>query len=336
MLTIDGSIGEGGGQVLRSSLALSIVTGTPVRLHSIRAKRSKPGLARQHLTAVLAAAAICGGTVDGAAMRSTEIVFRPGAVVPGDYTFSIGTAGSANLVLQTLLPPLMMASSPSSLTLRGGTHNSNSPPFHYLDRVFAPLLGRIGPSLELELVRWGFYPAGGGEIRARITPAPLKRLDLIRRGHLGSIQPLAVVSALPRKIGRRELQIVGDELQLGKSYGRVLEIDKPTGPGNVLMVEVSCEHATELFTGFGSKGVRAEAVARGVARRARAWIDADVPVGVHTADQLLLPMALAGGGRFRTLEPDPHTPTNAAIVQRFLSVGIEIEQQGGAWDVRIG
>ncbi len=191
MITIDGSLGEGGGQVLRSSLALSALTGQPFRIHSIRKSRSKPGLARQHLTCVRAAAQVCGARVDGAEMRSTDLTFHPRTVQPGEFSFAIGTAGSCNLVLQTVLPPLMLASGPSLVTLKGGTHNDKSPPYHFLESVFLPLLGRMGPSVELELHSWGFFPAGGGEFSASIEPTDsLQRLDLNERGYLRTIRSM--------------------------------------------------------------------------------------------------------------------------------------------------
>ncbi|MBW2256376.1 MAG: RNA 3'-terminal phosphate cyclase [Deltaproteobacteria bacterium] len=338
MITIDGSVGEGGGQVLRTSLALSAHTGQPFGIHSIRKSRSKPGLARQHLTCVRAATAICGARVSGAEMRSTELTFHPGAVLPGEYSFAIGTAGSCNLVLQTVLPPLMLASEPSLITLQGGTHNDHSPPFHFLQAVFLPLLGRMGPTVELDLVRWGFFPAGGGEFTASIEPvAALQRLDIVERGYLRTIRPTAVVSLLPKRIARRELEVISDKLRLGRKYGRMVDIKEPQGPGNVVMVEVESEHITELFTGFGAKRVRAETVAARVADQVQHYLDTNVPVGTHLADQLLIPMALAGGGRFRTVCPDAHTPTNASVIQQFLDVPIAVEEEGeGGWVVEVG
>lgn len=335
MLTLDGSLGEGGGQVLRTSLALSAITGTPFALENIRANRSRPGLARQHLTCVRAAAEICGATVEGAEMRSTRIVFRPGAVKPGAYAFSIGTAGSANLVLQTVLPPLMLAEAPSLVSVDGGTHNDKSPPFHFLEKVFAPQLRRMGIGLTLELERYGFFPAGGGRVTMQVEPGPLTPLSLPERGHVTTLRPRAVVSALPRKVGRRELTELADHLGLGKRYGTVEEVEDPVGPGNVLMVEVICQHVTELFTGFGAKGLPAEKLAKALAREVQRWLHANVPVGPYLADQLLLPLALAGGGHFKTVAPDPHTPTNAAVIQRFLDVSIHIAEKRDGWHVDV-
>src|SRR5688572_16449750 len=183
LITIDGSMGEGGGQVLRTSLALSLVTGKPFRIEKIRAGREKPGLLRQHLTAVNAAAAVGGAHVEGAALGSRELDFRPGPAKPGEYRFAVGTAGSATLVLQAVLPALLTARGASTLVLEGGTHNPFAPPFDFLDKAFLPLLRRMGARVEVALERPGFYPAGGGRFQVRVEPVErLERLDLPSRG----------------------------------------------------------------------------------------------------------------------------------------------------------
>src|SRR6185503_15943515 len=185
MITIDGSQGEGGGQILRTSLTLSLVTGQPFRLENIRAGRQKPGLLRQHLTAVEAARTVGTAEVNGATPGSRTLEFRPGTVTPGNYRFAVGTAGSATLVLQTILPPLLTASGVSTLTLEGGTHNPYAPPFDFLARCFVPLIQRMGPRIDLEMGRPGFYPAGGGKFQARIEPVKrLARFDLMTRGEI--------------------------------------------------------------------------------------------------------------------------------------------------------
>src|SRR5438874_10033599 len=186
MLIIDGSEGEGGGQILRTSLALSLVTGQPFRIERIRAKRQKPGLLRQHLTGVEAARTVGCAEVVGGALNSQTLEFRPGVVTPGNYRFAVGTAGSATLVLQTVLPSLLTASGTSTLTLEGGTHNPLAPPFDFLARSFMPLIHRMGPSVELELRAAGFYPAGGGRFHTRIEPA--KRLFPLVLNERGAIR----------------------------------------------------------------------------------------------------------------------------------------------------
>jgi RNA 3'-terminal phosphate cyclase (ATP) len=332
MLALDGSQGEGGGQILRSALALSLVTGTPFRIDNIRAGRARPGLMRQHLTAVQAAAAIGGADVSGAEVGARSLVFRPARVRGGDYTFAVGTAGSTTLVLQTVLPALITAAEPSTLVLEGGTHNPASPPFEFLARVFLPLLSRMGPRVEATLERAGFYPAGGGRLRVQVTPAPrLAPLVLEQRGPLLRSHVRALVSNLPRAIAEREVVQLASRLEL-PALTHAIEHVESAGPGNVVLVELESEQLTELFVGFGEKRVRAEAVADRAADEARAYLASDVPVGPHLADQLVMPLALAGGGHFRTLAPTAHTVTQLQVVQRFLDVRPRLLELGaGAW-----
>lgn len=336
MITIDGSSGEGGGQVLRTSLALSLVTGKPFCIQRIRARRPKPGLGHQHLTAVTAAAQVAGAQVEGASLASRELTFVPAAVRPGEYCFEVGTAGSATLVLQTVLPGLMLAERPSRLCLRGGTHNTYAPPVDFLQKAFLPLLGRMGPQVEATLDRPGFYPAGGGQVTVAIQPSPqLCPLELPERGRVVRRLARGIVSRLPLHIAQREVDTLRRGLGWPAECVAVEEVDSP-GPGNVLIVEVQSEHVTEVFSGFGERGVPAEAVAKKVVREVREYLDAGVPVGRHLADQLLIPMALAGGGRFRTLPPSEHTRTNIDTLRHFLQVRITSEEIGpGVWEIRV-
>ncbi|MBI5442997.1 MAG: RNA 3'-terminal phosphate cyclase [Deltaproteobacteria bacterium] len=337
MLTIDGSQGEGGGQILRSALSLSLVTGTPFRIERIRARRPKPGLLRQHLTAVAAAAELAAANVEGARLGSQTLSFAPGPVAPGDYRFAVGSAGSATLVLQTVLPPLLVAAAPSALTLEGGTHNPLAPPFEFLERAFLPLLGRLGPRVELGLERPGFYPAGGGRLRATIEPCRhLGRLELLARGDVLSLSATAVVSRLPEHIARRELDVLRGELDLPPERLHLENVPDPLGPGNVVRVEVSSRNVTEVFAAFGERGVPAETVALGLAEEVKRYLASGVPVGPYLADQLLLPLALGEGGRFVTAAPTAHAVTNAEILKLFLHVSVFFEELGrGAWRVAI-
>lgn len=309
-LRIDGAEGEGGGQVVRTALGLSLVTGRAVRLVNIRARRERPGLRRQHLTAVEAAARIGSARVEGARVGSTELDFAPGAVRPGDHAFDVGSAGSVTLVLQTVLPALLLADAPSRVTLFGGTHNPLAPPFEFLSRVFLPALARMGARVRVELLRHGFFPAGGGEVRAVVDPAPLAPLHLAERGGVVRRRAVALVSNLPLSIAERELRTVGWE----DSEARPVE---SAGPGNVVMLEVASEHASELVTAFGRKGLPAEHVAAAALAEAERYLAADVPVGEHLADQLMVPVALAGGC-FRTVPLSSHARTNARVIERFL------------------
>lgn len=331
MIAIDGSLGEGGGQVLRTALSLSMITGEPLTITNIRAKRRKPGLMRQHLTAVQAAATVCGASTDGHAPASTELVFRPGKIRHGRYAFSIGTAGSATLVLQTILPALLAERGESELILEGGTHNPLAPPYDFLERAFAPLLRRMGADIEVALERYGFYPAGGGKIRVRVAGGELKPLSLSRQAGECTVQAVCLCSVLPSAIPKREARVLQTRLpELGsRAEDRMVE---SAGPGNAVVVDVACAadgggEIREVFTAFGEKNVTAERVAASAASDAREYIDSAAAVGKHLADQLLLPMALAGGGEFTTLEPSSHTITNIEVIQAFLPLRFSLRKR---------
>jgi len=325
VLTIDGAQGEGGGQMLRTSLTLSAITGQPFRITGIRARRAKPGLMRQHLTALEAAAAIGGADVEGMTLGSSQVTFRPGAVRAGDYTFSVGTAGSATLVLQTVLPALMLAGARSTLELVGGTHNPAAPPFEFLDRAFLPLLRRLGAAVSAHLERPGFYPAGGGRFRVEVQPgARWAPLELLERGAIRGQRARAIVSALPGGIAHRELHVLAERLGWDSTCLHAEVLTDPHGPGNVILVEIESEHVTEVFAGFGQRGVRAEQLAEGVAREVLAYLGSGVPVGIHLADQLLLPCALAGGGSLLSCEPSQHTRTQAELLRVFLGSEVRL------------
>lgn len=324
MIEIDGSTGEGGGQMLRTSLSLSMATGKAFRIHRLRANRNKPGLKRQHLTAVRAAAEISGATVQGDELNSQEVEFDPGPVQAGHYRFDIGSAGSTTLVLQTVLPVLMLAEEPSHLTLEGGTHNGMSPPLDFLEFAFLPLLARMGPRVSLKLVRRGFYPVGGGHFEATIQPVQkLKPLTLLERDKKPACSAKAIVSQLPEHIGERELDVLNRRLSFS-AWQRDVETDQSArGPGNALLVHVDMGNVTEVFTALGEKGVPAERVAASLARECKSFLKATAPVGPHLADQLLVPLALGQGGTFRTTSPlSLHTTTNADVIQKFLNVQI--------------
>lgn len=338
MITIDGSQGEGGGQILRSALALSLVTGKPFRIENIRARRKKPGLMRQHLTAVNAAAEVGAALVSGNTIGSREFAFAPTALRPGEYHFAVGTAGSCTLVLQTVLPALIIADGPSEILLEGGTHNLAAPPFDFLAGAFLPLLNRMGPSVTAVLERTGFYPAGGGRMRVKVTPVgKLVPLHLLDRGTVISQAARATVARLPRSIAEREIAVVREKLAWGEDCLNVRETPDSSGPGNVLVLAVTSEFVTEIFTGFGELGVSAETVAGRTVKEVREYLTSGVPVGRHLADQLLLPLALAGGGAFSTLSPTAHTLTNIEVLRLFLDLDVKVEQQDEhGWLVSLG
>jgi RNA 3'-terminal phosphate cyclase (ATP) len=327
MIEIDGSMGEGGGQILRSALALSVITGTPFRISNIRANRKpKPGLRRQHVTAVRSAAEISGAEVEGDIVESRELTFRPGALKPGDYTFDIGSAGSTTLVLQTVLPPLLTANAPSTLVLEGGTHNPGAPPADFLERVFLPIANRMGPRVHVAVERPGFAPKGGGRVIVTIEPVKsLKPVELLDRGRVLRRRATAVVAGLPRTIAERELKVVAERGGWAADELHVEQLPDAFGPGNILLLEVESEHVTEVFSHVGQHGLRAERLAETAVNDAMRYLDANVPVGDCLADQLLLPLALAGGGAYRTLGLTQHAETNIEVIRMFLDVTIRAE-----------
>jgi RNA 3'-terminal phosphate cyclase (ATP) len=340
-LIIDGSQGEGGGQIVRSSLALSLVTGRPVVIENIRAGREKTGLMRQHLTAVRAAAEIGNAIIDGDEIGSRSLSFHPDGVRPGSYTFSVGTAGSATLVLQTVLPALLIAKETSRLTLEGGTHNCWAPPFDFLDKAFFPLVGRIGPCVSAQLECHGFFPAGGGRFHVIVDPvSQFRGLDLVDRGEDGDRRVIALVSKLPIQIGQREVDTICRKTNWPPIARRVYEVTDSPGPGNVVMIEIDSQHITEVFTGFGRHGVKAEHVAEETLREARDYIAAGVPVGPYLADQILLPLGIAAWhsgatSRFRTLPLTRHSTTHIEILRQFLGIQIAHESNKTACTVSI-
>lgn len=340
MIEIDGSAGEGGGQILRTSLALSMCTGRPFTLTKVRAGRAKPGLMRQHLTCVNAAAEVCGAEAHGAELSSQSLTFAPGPVRAGNYSFNVGTAGSCTLVLQTVWPALLMADAPSRLKLGGGTHNPMAPPFHFLERSYAPLMRRLGANVELTLRRLGFYPAGGGEIEVAIWPAQdkLRPFDLMDRGAKVEGFAECFAPALPRSVARRELEQLGGALGWSADQLREAPARQNEGPGNALMATLVYENLSEVFTAFGEKGVSAEKVARDLVREVRAYQVGEAALGPHLADQWALPLALAVWKRqceaaYTCTELTPHARTNFEVIERFLPVRFSTLGPGSGWTV---
>lgn len=323
LIEIDGSQGEGGGQVLRTSLSLSMLSGHAVRLHNIRAGRHKPGLMRQHLTCVLAAARVCSAQVEGAAIGSTALEFRPGPIQAGDYGFAIGSAGSTSLVVQTLLPALLQAPGRSRLRIEGGTHVPMAPCADFIEHAFLPVLRGMGASIQFRLERHGFLPAGGGVIQLEIEPRPLQPLALDQRGALQGLSAESMVSQLPARIVERELDALKRALP-GASLKR-RELGAGSGPGNALVLRAQFEHATEVFTALGQIGVSSEDVAQQVAGDYKRHLAHGAPVGEHLADQLLLPLWLAGSGHFVTCRPSAHLETNVAVMLAFGGVEITLD-----------
>lgn len=342
MIHIDGSQGEGGGQILRSALALSMALGRPFTISNIRANRQKPGLMRQHLTAVEAAAAISGASVVGASAGSTELVFEPGPVRAGSHTFHIGTAGSTTLVLQAILPALLFADGESELRIHGGTHARAAPPFEFLDRSLVPLLNRLGAKVSLTLERHGFYPAGGGCITARVEPvARPSPIAIEDGGEVSTRRATAIVSKLSASIASRELKRLRARLNWDEDQCHILEVLDAASPGNVLWLELNAPGVTNVFSSIGEQGKSAENVADEAVDQVREFLAAGAPVDRHLADQLMVPLAIAsargaGACSFRTLSLSRHATTNTAIVEAFLPAAAhaDICGSGARWSVR--
>jgi RNA 3'-terminal phosphate cyclase (ATP) len=331
MIELDGSVGEGGGQILRTSLTLAMITGRPFRIRQIRARRSKPGLMRQHLVAVQAAAQICGAELRGAALGSQELEFVPGKIRGGAYRFAIGTAGSCTLVLQTVLPALLMAEQPSTLHLSGGTHNPMAPPVQFLQRAFCRLLAEMGAQVDVRLERFGFYPAGGGEVIASVTPcAKLLPRRWMARGERKAAYAECFTAGIPARVAQRELECVGKAMNWNEEQLLACRLPDEQGPGNALMLTLDYEHTTEVFTAFGEKSVSAENVAREAVQRARRYLCSTAAVSEYLGDQLMLPLALAGGGGFTVDEVSMHARTNAGVIELFLPVRFEFARHEGA------
>jgi RNA 3'-terminal phosphate cyclase (ATP) len=328
MKTLDGSEGEGGGQVLRTALSLSVITGEPFEMVRIRARRSKPGLLKQHLTSVRAAKAISSAEVEGDHLESQHLRFTPKRLTPGEHRFAVGSAGSAMLVLQSVLPALLMADAPSTLTLEGGTHNPASPPFDFLERTFLPQLAKMGAQVQAELVRPGFYPKGGGVMKVQIVPpSRWNRLELMDRGPLLRRRAAARLAGLPYSIAERQLRVLSTALGWRQDEMAVEELDPRFGPGNVVVADLDFGEVCEVCTGFGERGLRAETVAERLAGDVLRFVEHNAPVGEHLADQLLLPMALAGEGAFVTGPVSSHTATQIESLRQFLTVDVELKER---------
>lgn len=323
MISLDGT--SGGGQMLRTALSLSMVTGQPFRMVHIRGQRRKPGLMRQHLTCVKAACEISAGIVAGAEIGSTELTFQPGKIRGGDYHFAIGTAGSTALLFQTLLPALLRADAPSRLRLEGGTHNPLAPPFEFLERVFLPTLRRMGADATISLVESGFAPVGGGIIESNINPcARLTSLELRQRGGVLGLRIRVPLRNLSAEIGQRMLAAALEKLPCEDA---AVESREP-GPGRGVccLVEAAFEHLSELASSVGEQGMSAERVGARAAKTMHDFIGSGAAVGRQLADQILLPLALAGCGSFTTMAPDEHVPTNIAVIEQFLPVKFRITE----------
>jgi len=328
MIVINGE--DGGGQILRSALSLSMITGQSFRMVNIRGQRQKPGLMRQHLTCVKAALEVSGGSASGDEINSTELVFRPSQVKSGEYVFKIGSAGSALLLFQTILPVLMLADGDSSLEIHGGTHNPMAPSADFVKRAFLPQLDSMGVKVGFDCVRMGFAPAGGGVVRANIQPAKrLGFLSIMERGAVVSRDVESVVAHVRDNVARREVDTVKSVLEWDDECFSVRNCEDVDGSGNVLYVEEVYENVAIHITSLGGMKKSAERVAKEAVKAYRKYEKSKAAVGPRLADQLLLPMALAGSGELTTQSVTNHIRTNMRLIEQFLDVRFEVEELEG-------
>jgi len=339
MIIIDGSHGEGGGQVLRSSLSLSALLGEPIRIENIRIKRPNPGLQAQHLTGVRALAQVCRAKLEGAELGSPTLTFTPrSSPRSGEYSWDIaearkgGSAGATSLVLQALLMPLLLAEGNSRLFLRGGTHVAWSPPFHYLKMVYLPTLSRMGVQAKVDIEQWGWYPIGGGLMTAQITgmghsEPGISGLDLTERGELKRLYGISALSNLPGHIAERQKR-QAEKVLRREGFDPQIEIaDAPSkGRGSALFLLAEFENVRAGFTSLGRKGKPAEKVAEEACVEFLRYYESGAALGQHLADQLILPMALAEGrSSFTTSRITQHLLTNIWVVEQFLKIRFLVE-----------
>lgn len=326
MIEIDGSYGEGGGQILRTSLTLSALTAKPFRIHSIRLGRSNPGLRAQHLSAVRALAEICSARVHGDEVGSTELTFEPSELKAGEYRFDIGTAGSTSLVIQTIFLPLAF-SGLSSVTIKGGTHNPFSPCYEYLEWQWLPALERMGFRASLSLKRVGFYPQGGGGMRLRVRPREtLRPLVLTERGELRTVRGISAVGRLPLSIAERQRRRAERKL---RRTGVTVEIETrevdSRSPGTYICLQARFQHWSATYFSLGAPRKPAEKVADEASTELLSFIESGAVVDHHLADQIILPASLiAGESRFTTNRITNHLLTNTYVIERFLPVETRI------------
>ncbi len=328
MLQIDGSYGEGGGQILRTSLSLAAITGRPIQIVNIRAKRAKPGLAIQHLTGVRAAATLCQAELKGDRVGSTQLEFIPTQPVQAsNYTFDVaqtagtGSAGAVTLVLQTILLPLALAKGDSRVRLKGGTFVAHSPPAPYIEQIYLPILQQMGVQATLTTLAWGWYPRGGGELELQIKGDTdvLQPIELLTRGALKQVKGFAIATELPAHIPQRMVKRAEQLLTEANFRVHLRALREPgIGPGTGIFLSAEYQQMTSGFGAVGKMGLPAEAVAAIATQDLLAYDHTNAPVDVHLADQLLLPAILASApSRYHVSEISLHLTTNAWVIEQF-------------------
>lgn len=330
---VDGSRGEGGGQILRTSLTLACITGKSLRMENIRAARRKPGLAKQHLSCVRAACQICDGQCRGDALGSRVLDFQPGAVHGGDYSFDISSAGSASLVIQTVLPALFLAGKPSTVTVTGGTHNPWAPPFDFLRETFLPAISAAGFRADCRLIKHGFFPAGGGKISFEVQPwheDADRMIDLCEPSSNAQIHARIYTARLPEHVAQKQRTLLLQS-KLNIKHVEHVEVTDSDGPGNCLMIRLPgakpCNGRTTVFTAFGMRRKPSRDVVNEAVKLAGDFLASNAAVDRYLADQLLIYMALSKAGCFTTNELSTHLTTNIETIKKFLSVSFKTEYQ---------
>lgn len=329
MIEINGAQGEGGGQVLRTSLTLSALTGTPFHIHHIRAQRNPPGLRPQHLAAVRAVARLTDAEVTGALLDSQELTLAPAKVRSGRFRFEIPTAGALSLVLQTVFLPLSLAPGTAEITLTGGTHVPWSPLFHYVQHHWLPILAACGFRAELTLHKAGFYPQGGGETSLKILPTrDLHPLTLLERGELTHLRGFSGVANLQAEIAQRQKHRALQQLYPLCRDAKIKTLQLPS-PGKGTFIQLSAYFSNggqACYTALGARGKPAEQVADEAVAQLFAFLETDGTVDQYLADQLLLPLLVINGdSAFRTSQVTPHLLTNAQVIDQFLPGRITID-----------
>lgn len=327
---IDGSTGEGGGQILRTSLALSCITGKALHIDNIRAARRNPGLAKQHLVCVEAACGICDAKCQGATLASKVLDFQPGRLRGGDFYLDIGSAGSASLVIQTVLPALFLAGQPSTVTVSGGTHNPMAPPFDFLCETFLPAIAAAGFQANCRLIKPGFFPAGGGKMTISVQPRrknTSQKIDFCGPAEQAKVYARIYTARLPAHIAQRQKRLLS-ESGLDLRDIEHIEVTDSAGAGNCVMVRLCGSSRTAVFTAFGMRGKPSQEVVGEVVAQARDFLASGAAIDHFLADQLLIYMALAKRGCYTTNELSTHLRTNMEIIQKFLPVSFNVEHQG--------